>query len=135
MKNAILNLAAFALLISTLTSCKKDPTFKEQLVGDWVSTKVKAGTTDLSGSNTFELRLHASSEFDLDITSTVPLSGSIVQSFSGDWDTEDTKQDITLTYNGSGQTKTWDVVNIGNTTLTTELVEDNIRYQVTFERR
>lgn len=135
MKNAIFNLATFALLITSLTACQKDPSFKEQLVGDWTSTKVKAGSTDLTGSNTFDLRLQASNEFDLDVTSVVPLTGTVVQSYSGDWSTDEAKNDITLTYNGTGETRTWEIIEISGTTLTTELVEDNVRYQVKFERR
>lgn len=135
MKNAFFSLTALALLTLAMSSCRKDPTFKEQLVGNWKSVEVKAGTSDLSGSTTFDLRLQATDEFDLDVTYIVPLTGKQIQSYSGDWVANLDKHDITLTYNGTGETKTWEVTAIADLSLTAELVEDNIRYQVTFQRQ
>jgi len=135
MKNAILSLAALALFTFAFSSCKKDPTFKDQLVGIWKSTTVKAGTTDVTNVNTFDLNLQASSEFDLDVTAMVPLTGKVVQSYTGDWSTDDAKQDVTLIYNGTGETKTWEITSVTDLQMKAELVENNIRYQVTFEKK
>ncbi len=135
MKNAIFSLAAITLFTVSLSSCKKDPTFKDQLVGNWKSVEVKAGTTDLTNSNTFDLRLQSSNEFDLDVTAMVPLSGKVMQSYNGDWSTDEAKQDVTLTYNGTAETKTWEIIAISDSTMTAELVENNVRYQVTFQRQ
>ena len=135
MKNTIFNLAALLLFTAAFSSCKKDPTFKDQLVGNWKSTEVKAGTVDLTSSNTFDLRLQSSAEFDLDVTAMVPLTGKVIQSYNGDWSTDDTRQDVTLTYSGTGETKTWDITAISDNSMTAELLENNVRYQVTFERQ
>lgn len=135
MKNSISSLAVLMFLTAAFSSCKKDPTFQDQLVGNWLSVEVKAGADDLSSTNTFDLNLEQSQEFDLDLITMAPLVGKITQSYSGDWTTDDNKQEVTLTYNGTGETKTWDIIAVSETSLTAELVENNIRYVVKFERQ
>ncbi|MBL7828797.1 MAG: hypothetical protein JNJ57_19330 [Saprospiraceae bacterium] len=135
MKNNLLSLAALVLISAAFTSCKKDPTLKDQLVGNWLSVQVTAGSEDLTAANSFDLRLQDSKEFDLDLTTVAPLVGTITQSYSGDWSTDETKQEVTLVYNGTGETKTWDIIEITDTTLTAELVENNIRYTVKFQKQ
>ena len=135
MKNTILSLAALALFTAGFSSCKKDPTFKDQLVGNWKSVEVKAGTDDVTDANTYDLRLQSTNEFDLDVTAIVPLAGAVTKSYNGDWATDDPKQNVTLTYNGTGEQKTWAVNNLLDNSMTAELVENNVRYQVKFERQ
>lgn len=134
MKNAVFNLAAFALLITAFSSCKKEETFQDELVVHWLSTMVTVGGVDATSSYAFDLTLEASKEFSLDVTTTVPLTGNVVQSYSGDWAEDNTKQDITLNYS-DGDKKTWDIILISDTRLTAELIENNTRYQVKFERQ
>lgn len=134
MKNSVLSLAALALLILAVSSCKKDPTFTEQIAGNWKSVEVKEGANDRSNSNSFNLNLHANKEFDLQISAILPITGEISQSFSGDWTSDLEKQDLTLQY-GSGETKNWEVLSINETSLTVEMLENNVRIQVTFERQ
>jgi hypothetical protein len=134
MKNAVLNLAALVLLASSFVACKKDATFNDQLVGHWKSSQVTVGGSDVTSSYTFDLKLEGSQEFSLDVTSTVPLTGKIVESYSGDWTDDQAKQDITLHYT-DGDEKTWDIVSISDTKMTAELVENSTRYQVKFERQ
>ena len=134
MKNAVLNLAAFLLLASAFVACKKDKTFKDQLVGHWKSTQVTIGGVDVTSSYNFDLNLEGSQEFSLDVTTNVPFTGKVVQSYSGDWNDDQAKQDLTLNYT-NGDQKTWDVTAISETKLTAELIEDNTRYQVKFERQ
>jgi hypothetical protein len=134
MKNAIFSLAALALIASAFTSCKKDPTFKDQLVGQWLSVKVKAGSTDYTASSQYNLNLEANNEFDLDVTATVPFTGQVTQSYSGDWSEDGTKQDVVLTYS-DGEEQTWEIAELTETTLTAEIIQSNVRYQVTFEKQ
>jgi hypothetical protein len=135
MKNAILSLTALTLFTVAFSSCKKDPTFKDQLVGNWKSIEVKAGANDLTSSNSYDLRLQSTNEFDLDVTYMLPLTGKVIQSYDGNWATDDAKQDVTLTYNGSGDVKTWEITAISDLNMTAELLEDNVRYQVTFKKQ
>lgn len=134
MKNAVLNLAAFLLLASAFVACKKDKTFKDQLVGHWQSTQVIVADVDVTTSYSFDLNLEESKEFDLDVTTVVPLTGTVTQSYSGDWDDDESKQDVTLNYS-NGDKKTWDVTAISETKMTAEIIESNVRYQVKFERQ
>lgn len=135
MKSTILSLTAFACLSLSLLSCKKEPTLKDQLVGNWVSIEVLSGSNDISGSSTFELNLESSNEFALDISSIVPITGKVTQSFNGDWEIDDLKQDIKLTYNDTGNVETWEVVSISNTNLKTIFYDNNTKYQINFKRQ
>ncbi len=133
MKNAVLNLAAFLLLASSFVACKKDKTFKDRLVGQWQSVQVTAGTVDATTSYTYNLNLEGSLEFDLDIT-TYPFGDPTTKSYNGEWNEDESKQDLTLIY-ANGDQKTWDVKSISDTKMTVEIIgADNIRYQVKFER-
>jgi hypothetical protein len=135
MKNAILNLAAFLLLIPAFSSCKKEKTFKDQLVGNWKSVQVAIADQDVTSSFSFDLDLQSSYEFNLDVTTIVPLSNPVVQSYSGDWTDDEPKQDVTLKYS-TGEEKTWEITSLTETAMTAEIVEpDNKRYKVVFERK
>lgn len=133
MKNAVLSLAALAFALTVFSSCKKELSFGDRLVGRWSSTQVTVGGVDATASYTFDLNLEGSREFDLDVTSVVPLSGRITQSYKGDWAENEARKDITLNYN-NGDKKTWDIVELSETTLTAEIIESNTRYQVKFKR-
>ena len=135
MKNSILSLAALVLFTAAFSSCKKDPTFKDHLVGDWTSVQVKAGASDVTDANQFDLSLQSTDEFNLDVTAIVPFAGVVTKSYNGDWTTDDAKQDITLMYNSTGEKKTWDVTAYSENSITAELVENNVRYVVKFERK
>jgi len=134
MKNAVLNLAAFLLLASAFVACKKEKTFKDELVGHWLSTNVTIDGADVSSTYTFDLNLEDSREFSLILTRTVPLTEKFIQLFNGDWVEDHSKQDITLNYT-DGEQKTWDIVAISESNMTAELIENNTRYQVVFERQ
>jgi hypothetical protein len=135
MKNSILSLATLVLFTAGFTSCKKEATLKDHLIGEWKSVQVKAGDMDATDSNQFDLSLQSTDEFDLDVTAIVPFAGTVVKSYSGDWSADDAKQDITLVYNSTGERKTWDITAWSENSITAELVENNVRYQVKFERK
>lgn len=134
MKNAIFNLAAFLILASAFVACKKDKTFKDELVGHWLSEEVTVGGVDATGSYAFDLNLESSKEFSLDVKTTVPLTGTVTQSYSGDWSEDADKRDVTLNYT-DGEQKTWDIVAISESSMTAELIENNTRYQVKFGKK
>jgi len=135
MKNAVLNLAAFLLLASSFVACKKEKTFKDQLVGHWQSTEVKVAGEDVTDTYAFLLHLEGSYEFELDAKSVVPLTGTITQTYEGDWVDDEVRQDISLTYRNGGK-KTWDITQLTETNMTAEIIEaDNKRYQVKFKRQ
>ena len=129
----MLNLAVFALLAPAFLACKKEKSFKDELVGHWISIQVTAAGTDVTDAYRYDLKLESNQEFNLDLTTIVPLTGEIVKSYSGDWSEDEAKRDITLFYS-DGAEKTWEVVSLETNALTAEIVENNIRYQVKFER-
>ena len=138
MKNAVLNLTAFLLLASASVACKKEPTFRDQLVGHWKSVKVTVADEDVTDTYLYDLNLEGSLEFDLDVSITFASSQNpvtIVQSYNGDWDEDETKQDLMLHYT-NGDQKTWDVVSISETGITAETTSsDNKRHKVQFVRQ
>lgn len=138
MKNAVLNLAAFLLLASAFTACKKEKTFKDQLTGHWLSTHVMREDENVTDTYTYELHLDENQEFQMDVATVVPTVQDPVvinQTFRGDWDENEKKQDLTLIYN-DGERKTWEILSISDTKMTAELIgADSKPYQVSFERQ
>lgn len=138
MKNAVLNLAFGLLLLSVLPACKKDPTFGEQLTGHWKSTQVTIGNEDVSDTYAYDLNLASNQEFNLDIYITffsIPAPDTIVQSFNGDWDDQEKKQDLMLRFS-NGEEETWDILSLSASSLTMESISaDNKRYQIKFVRQ
>ncbi|HAD14649.1 MAG TPA: hypothetical protein DCF33_19660, partial [Saprospirales bacterium] len=108
---------------------------KDQLVGNWQSVEVTVADQNVTGSFIFDLDLQSSNEFNLDVTTIIPLSNPVVQSYSGDWTEDDSKQDVTLLYN-TGEQKTWEITVLTESSMTAEIVEpDNKRYKVVFNRK
>lgn len=137
MKKTVLSLTACFILLSLLSSCKKEDTksFKDQLVGHWESVRIQSGASDITATAQFKLNLESSNEFDLDVISTPPLGNATTISYSGDWFEDDTKQDLSLKYDHDGSTITWDVKEITETLMTTEYIEKGFRYEIKFERK
>lgn len=137
MKNAVLNLAAMILLASAFVACKKEITFKDQLVGHWKSVQVLKAGEDATDTYSYDVDLQSSSEFDLEVTTIVPTGFEpvpITQRYTGDWDENDRKQDVNLRYS-DGSERTWEVVAISATEMTAETLENNTRYQIKFNRQ
>ncbi|MBL7807544.1 MAG: hypothetical protein JNN28_07015, partial [Saprospiraceae bacterium] len=53
MKNAVLNLAAYLMLALAFGACKKEKSFKDQLVGNWQSVEVTVAEQDVTSSFQF----------------------------------------------------------------------------------
>ena len=131
-------LGSWFLLLSlgiTFQNCKKDdaPSFKDQLVGHWESVEVKLSGANLTASNKFILHLQETREFDLDYTTTISGAAATISS-SGDWQENEEKLDVVLTYNGSGQEVTYEVVELTETQLQVEYTQDGGRYSIKFKR-
>lgn len=133
MKNAVPSLLAL-LLISAVSfvSCKKDDSLQDRLVGNWHSSQVKSGGTDYSAIVEFNLDLQSSQEFDLDVITTLPFTGSSTQSYNGDWKEDEAKQDLILTFNNTSST--YEIVELSGNVMKAETVYEGTRYEVTFER-
>ncbi len=134
MKNAVLSI--FALLFAlSLTSCEKDKekSFEEKLPGNWTSTQVKIGGV-ISTQFSFKLNLESSKEYDLDLTSIVPLVGSTTATFTGTWSHDDVKSELIVTEDGTAKQSTWDIKELTDTAMTAELIFENVRYEVKFKK-
>lgn len=124
-----------ALIAFSFTSCKKDKSFSDQLVGNWKSIEVKSDGTDVSAFTQFKLNMQASKEFDLDLISKNVLTGtSSTESYTGDWEENSDKNDVTLKY-VTGEVKTYDVKEITEDALQVEFVDNNQRIMVRFDKQ
>ncbi len=124
-----------ALFAFSFASCKKDKSFTDQLVGNWKSVEVKSDGTDVSAFTQFKLNMQASKEFDLDQISKNILTGtSSTESYTGDWEENTDKNDVTLKYI-TGEVKTYDVKEITEDVLKVEFVDNNQRITIQFDKQ
>ncbi len=136
MKNLVFSLIVFFAASALFTSCdkKKELNFVEKLPGTWQSVKVTQGGNTQAGSS-FQIRLEASKEFDMDITTNLPIIGTTVTTRSGSWSSDDNRQEIQLTYDDSGEQIIWDVTLLTDTQLNIELIQNGVRYNIQFEKK
>ena len=83
----------FLFLLFSSPGCKKDdPTLREILVGEWESNN-----WEINGNPVTQLPLQLELDADGDFTITIiSSSGSII--YAGDWDVNETKQELELDY-------------------------------------
>lgn len=133
MKSTVFAFATLILAAVSLSSCKKDPKLAELIIGNWQSTQIIAGDADLSNVNRFDLNFQDSREFDLDLRTTI---AGVTQTISdsGDWQEDEGKWDVTLTYNSNGEKITYDVQNIANSEMDVEYTQNGTRYKIKFKK-
>ena len=130
MKNSIFSFTA--ILFSGLilfTSCKKDPSYDEQLSGNWVSTKVTYGEEDGTNLYKFELQLEATKEFDFTQTTLV---AKTVQ--TGIWAANEGTKEITLTFDDGSAKAKYDVIELSETNMTAQTVLGGKRFTIVFKK-
>ncbi|MFZ4474476.1 MAG: hypothetical protein ACOYPR_04735 [Saprospiraceae bacterium] len=130
MKNSIFSFTA--ILFSGLilfTSCKKDPSYDEQLSGNWVSTKVTYGEEDGTDLYKFDLHLEATKEFDL--TQTTLISKTVQ---TGIWAANEGTKEITLTFDDGSAKAKYDVIELSETNMTAQTVLGGKRFTIVFKK-
>lgn len=130
MKNLILSLLVLSV---AFVSCKKEPTFDDQLVGNWISTNVKIKGVDVTSTNTVVLNIQSSHEFDADVTTKVVIGDPIVSSYTGTWAADEVKQEITLKYDNNSEEK-YDVTSLTDKVMKATVVVNNERREFVFEK-
>jgi hypothetical protein len=121
------------LLALTFVACKKDPTLEDQLVGTWQSTNITIGGADATQFNSIELIFEESLEFESEMRTT-GFSGEVVSAFTGDWTTDEAKQEVILLYD-SGDSEKYDVTELTQTRLRATAVIDGVRREITFSKK
>lgn len=132
-----ISLLFFSAAIS-LSACKKEsePSFKDRLTGVWKSSKVTFNGADVSALVRFDLELRANRTFRLDLATQIPPAQTSTQYFSGDWQEDAQKQNLTLVVDNSNQPPS--TINIEELTEQKMLAEINFegnRYQVSFDKK
>jgi hypothetical protein len=130
MKNFLFSLLVLSF---SLVSCKKEATFDDKLIGEWTSTSVKVGGSDVTNSNSVVMTIEASREFDADITVS-PLFGSpVTNSYTGDWSADELKQELILKYS-TGEQEKYDITTLTENTMKASTVVENVRREFVFEK-
>jgi len=130
MKNSILSFTAllcFGLLL--FSSCKKDPTYDQQLSGHWISSKVTYGDEDGTNLYKFELILEASKEFDL--TQTTLISKTVQ---TGIWAANEGTKEVTLTFDDGTAKAKYDITSLSGTQMTAQTVLGGKRFIIVFKK-
>ncbi len=130
MKNFFVYLLALSI---PFTACKKEATFDEQLIGEWTTTSVKVGGTDVTNTNTVVMTIQSSREFDADITVAPLLGQPITNSYTGDWAADELKQELLLTYE-NGEEEKYDISALTDNTMTASTIVGNVRREFVFEK-
>lgn len=137
MKNLFFGLLS-GLVCATLllSSCKKELSFEEQLVGNWNSQKVKASGVDVTATSSMKLTLQPDKKFKLAISGSTPLIGTTTQSFTGAWvrDTDD-PNDVLLTFDATGQVSHYEIDRLEEDSMEAEVLVSGILYEVQFQRQ
>ena len=137
MKNVFFNLLSCLVCASLLfSSCKKELSFEEQLVGNWNSQKVKASGVDVTATSSLKLVLQPDKKFKLDISGTTPLIGTTTQTFVGAWvrDPGD-ENDVLLTFDATGQTSHYEIDRLEEDSMEAEILVSGVLYEVQFQRQ
>lgn len=130
MKNFLFSLLVLSL---SLVSCKKEATFDDKLIGEWTSTSVKVGGSDVTNSNSVVMTIEVSREFDADIT-VAPLFGSpVTNSYTGDWSADELKQELILKYS-TGEQEKYDITSLTENIMKASTVVENVRREFVFEK-
>jgi hypothetical protein len=143
MKNAVLKLAAFLLLVFSLSSCEEETSLRSQLIGHWQSSKVVIVENDVAvevrDSLSYHLVLEESLNYQME-TTTKSLNNPTPakDTLEGDWAIQEINHFLTLSDFNSTPIVTWDVSSISDSQMTLEAFwENNNRklYRITFDRK
>jgi hypothetical protein len=132
MQKSFLGLLATVLFLGlSVSSCKKDPTFADKLVGTWKSNKVTYDGTDATAIYQYTIILNGNKSFDL--TQTTPLApGSTVR--KGTWETNDAREEVVLRYDDSNVSDRYDITGLTGNQMTAETLLNSKRLDINFIR-
>jgi hypothetical protein len=124
----------FCLLLAALglTSCDKFESLEDLAKGQWSSTRVEIGSSDVTAFNSIKMDLQDDLEFDNELR-IVGITGEVVTSYTGDWIANDDKQEIILIYD-NGTNEKYDVIDITKTSMTCTSVVDGVRREIEFTK-
>ena len=127
---------AFVSIALSLSSCTKEKTFEEQLIGHWHSEKVKISGVDASASSTIVLKLTSEKKFTMEISGNTLLVGNTTQKFTGTWDKDlADDNDILLTFDWSGQKSRYEIDTLEDNRMDADIIVSGVLYEIVFERQ
>jgi hypothetical protein len=137
MKNALSGFCMALLLLSSfLTSCTKEKSFEEQLIGHWQSQQVKISGVEASSTSKVVLKLTSEKKFTLEISGSTLLVGNTTQKFTGTWEKDPSDDnDIMLTFDTNGQKSRYEIDTLEDDSMDADIIVGGVLYEIVFERR
>ncbi|HRI61264.1 MAG TPA: hypothetical protein PK228_16100 [Saprospiraceae bacterium] len=135
MKKSFFNLSVILISALSFTACKKEKTFEEKIAGEWHSVSVKLNGTDVTNFFSLDLDLQTDKDFKATLKTTDIFSGKTTTTNpSGEWTADDGKE-IELTYDGTDESESYDVIEFADEELTVETLQDGDKIEIIFERQ
>ncbi len=135
MKKSFFNLSVILIAALSFTACKKEKTFEEKIAGEWHSVNVKLNGTDVTSFFSLDLDLQTDKDFKATLKTTDIFSGNMTTTNpSGEWSADDGKE-IELTYDGTDESESYDVIEFDDEELVVETLQDGDKIEIIFERK
>lgn len=135
MKKSFFNLSVILISALSFTACKKEKTFEEKIAGEWHSVNVKLNGTDVTSFFSLDLDLQTDKDFKATLKTTDIFSGNMTTTNpSGEWSADDGKE-IELTYDGTDESESYDVIEFDDEELKVETLQDGDKIEIIFERQ
>lgn len=135
MKKSFFNLSVILISALSFTACKKEKTFEEKIAGEWHSVNVKLNGTDVTSFFSLDLDLQTDKDFKATLKTTDIFSGNMTTTNpSGEWSADDGKE-IELTYDGTDESESYDVIEFDDEELVVETLQDGDKIEIIFERQ
>lgn len=137
MKKSFFSLSALILIALSFTACKKDEkTFEEQVIGSWHSVKVKVNDNNATNYYEYDLQLEQDKSFDATLRYTPPPPiQEAVKHPKGQWVAIDTDQKLELTYDGTQEVESYEVLELSDTEMMVRIEQSNgDKIEISFEK-
>ena len=136
MNKSIFNLSVLLLTVLSFTACKKDEkTFEEKITGEWQSVNVKLNSNDVTTYFQLDIELQADKDFKATLNTVNIVTGkSETSNPRGEWEADNTSEEFELTYNDTGETEVYEVLEFENDEMTVETLQGSDIIQIRFER-
>ncbi|MCW5920798.1 MAG: hypothetical protein KIS77_00495 [Saprospiraceae bacterium] len=134
MKKSFFNLSVLFITALSFVACKKEKSFEEKVTGEWTSMSVKLNGNDVTNYFSLDLNLRSDKDFRATLKTVNIVTGKNETSYPrGAWSADDGKE-IELTYNDTGKTEFYEVLEFTGTKLTVETIQNTDKVEITFER-
>ena len=136
MNKSIFNLSVLLLAALSFTACKKDEkTFEEKITGEWQSVNVQLNGNDVTSYFQLDIELQADKDFKATLKTVNIVTGkSETSNPRGEWEADNASEEFELTYNDTGETEVYEVIEFDDEEMTVETLQGSDIILIRFER-